>query len=504
MNATTSTSRLPQPTQLPLFALLSVLGLSFWFFLGFPFANHNESYVWTVELNQMSLLDTLSHRLQTVQNFRPLGNATAWLGFRLSGGSLVPQQLFNYVTAVLAWLILFAAVQEKRAFACVALFVGGALFPGYIYLFHLHGVFYSPVLALLAVLLVSANRATPRTTELIAIWLLAAITALYHPFALPLHAASAAGLLLADVRATTLRRRGLLCAFLVADISLMTLLVPQHLGSLAENLLAFYTSYKMAELNAALSIVATLLSIATVASLNASRRVTTPLGVVVALLSVACIRRGYPVLMIWILTCLGKTILARNWALAAVLAAAAILPLASQSGTPTYTVFVLMACSYVLASRSSFFDEQPIGTPKQKWIAVSLGALALVLVVALKGGVRVPLVSPLVTPMLAEQEKTYQLEHIVAWMGNSAYREYRLVLCEAAGAPTESTNSVARRQRPPTGQGYLDIYTEALHPRGRQYTEELLVCFGDQGLPGAEKVYSVPGRYSGEAAVYRP
>jgi hypothetical protein len=505
MKATTSTSWLPQPTQLPLFGLLSVLGLSYWFFLGFPFANHNESYVWTVELSQMRLVDTLSQRLQAVQNFRPLGNATAWLGFRLSGGSLVPQQIFNYVAAVLAWLILFTTIQEKRTFSCVALLVGGALFPGYIYLFHLHGVFYSPVLVLMAVLLTATSqRATLHTGELIALWLLTAVTALYHPFALPLHAALTAGLLLDSVHTMTPRRGGLLCAFLVADVSIMKLLVPQQLGSLTENLLAFYTSYRMAELNTALSVVATILSLATVCSLDASRRVKAALSVVVTLLSLACIRLGHPVVMMWILICLGKTILTREWSLCALVGAAAILPLASQTGTPTYTVFVLMACSYVLALGATFFDEQPIATQKQDWIASSLGALALALVVLLRSGVHVPLVSRLVNPMLAEKEKTYQLEHILAWMGSSGHAEYRLVLCEPAGAPTESKNSVERQHRPPTGQSYLDVYTAALHPHRGESTGELRVCFGGQELPRAAKVYSVPGKYSGEAAVYSP
>src|SRR3989442_4105965 len=103
----------PGQGQLLLFGLVSILGFSFWFLLGFPFDNHNESYVWIVNLNRMSLLDTLSQKLEMVQNFRPFGNATAWLGFRLSGGSLIPQQIFNYLIALLAWLILFTAIEEK-------------------------------------------------------------------------------------------------------------------------------------------------------------------------------------------------------------------------------------------------------------------------------------------------------------------------------------------------------------------------------------------------------
>jgi hypothetical protein len=171
--------------KIPLFGLLSIAGLSFWFFLGFPFANHNESYVWVVPLSRLGLLDVLSKPFGVVASFRGLGMLTAWLGYRLSGGSIYPQQVFNYLGAALAWLILFSAIKEKKLFAWESFFVGGVFFSGYIYLFHLHGVFYSPLLMFLAFLLaLSISNNGVKTSWLVISSILAAITSLYHPFAI--------------------------------------------------------------------------------------------------------------------------------------------------------------------------------------------------------------------------------------------------------------------------------------------------------------------------------
>ncbi len=49
-----------------------------------------------------------------VVTYRPLGQATAWLGYRLSGGTIYPIELFNYLLAAVSWFILFLAIKEKN------------------------------------------------------------------------------------------------------------------------------------------------------------------------------------------------------------------------------------------------------------------------------------------------------------------------------------------------------------------------------------------------------
>ena len=53
-----------------LLSLVSILGFSFWFWIGFPFAKHNESYAWIVQLNQMGLFDALTQRMKPAKTYR--------------------------------------------------------------------------------------------------------------------------------------------------------------------------------------------------------------------------------------------------------------------------------------------------------------------------------------------------------------------------------------------------------------------------------------------------
>ena len=71
-----------------IYGALAVLGISFWFVIGFPFANHNESFVIVTQLEHMSFSDVLVDRIYPVANYRPLGQAAAWLGYTLRGGSI--------------------------------------------------------------------------------------------------------------------------------------------------------------------------------------------------------------------------------------------------------------------------------------------------------------------------------------------------------------------------------------------------------------------------------
>ena len=120
----------------------------------------------------------------------------------------------------------------------------------------------------------------------------------------------------------------------------------------------------------------------------------------------------------------------------------------------------------------------------------------------LKSDVHLPIITKLVSPILAEREKTFQLERIIRWWKSSDYTQYRLVLSQSAENPTGSNNAVNRQYRAPTHQQYLDLYTRALVPlRNENTIGQLLVCFGDQKIAGSDLLYAVPGMYSGSAVI---
>jgi hypothetical protein len=485
-----------------LFGLLSIAGLSFWFFLGFPFANHNESYMWIVQLDRLGFVDVLSKGLRPVAGFRPLGVVTAWLGYRLSGGSIYPQQVINYLGAAIAWLILFSAIREKRLFGWVSFLVGGAFFSSYLYLFHLHGVFYSPPLMFLAFLLASViSRNRMEISWLVIVSVLAIIASLYHPFAIAIYAAFVLGYFLENVRLATRRNLVLGGLLLIASYGLMKILVPnQGLHLTRHTMLGLLTSYKMVELNPVLSLVSWLLSVVTVISLKVSWRARTALGVAVTALSLAFVSSSWPVVIIWIAVSLLKSVLMKKWSIAFIIITTAMLPAATATGSPGYSIFVLMACSFVAPLGYSLIEKNSVF---HDCVALLSIGLVIVAVILLKTGTHLPIVSRLANPILAEKEKTFQMESIIKWVISSDFKEYRLVLCEDAYNPAMATNAVDRKHRPPTSQKYLEAYVDSLRMhQPHDSTGELMVCFGSEGIDDAEHVYTVAGRYNGAAMVW--
>jgi len=491
-----------QPRTL-LFGFLSIAGISFWFLLGFPFANHNESYLWVVSFNRVGFLDVLWKPLGLVANVRPLAMVTAWLGYRLSGGSIYPQQVLNYLGAALAWLLLFSAIKEKKLFSWVSLLVGGGLFSGYIYLFHLHGVFYSPLLMFMAFLLaISISDGRLRTSWLVSASALAAIVSLYHPFAIIVYIAFVLGYFLENLRFVTRKQLVMTFLFLVTSFGLVKMLVPNEGLHLKTNaMVGLLTSYRMVEVNLAVSVVSWLLSVATGITLSTSLRIRAAVGGVVTVLSFVFVWLSLPVLIIWIAVCLLKSVLIERWTIVFLILAAAILPAASPTGSPVYAVFVLMVCSCVATLGYFSLERDSI-------LHDSVAVAALILVISasalLKAGVHLPIMSRLANPLLAEKEKTFQMEDIVRWMLTSDFKEYRLVLSQAWGGPAASTNAINRAHRPPTGQHYLDAYVGALRKHeADSSTGPLWVSFGGEKVEGAEEVYAVPGKYNGEASVWK-
>ncbi len=485
-------------------ALITILGLSFWFFLAFPFANHNESYTWVVQLNGLGFLDALSKQIYPVANYRPLGQAIAWLGYHLSGKSIYPVQLFNYIVAALSWIVLLFAVKEKRLLSLIALTVGGFFFSGYLYLFHLHGVFYSPLLLLVAATFFLYEDIF-KISKIISLAILSILISLFHPFALLIYLAFILGMLIEKRERITRTHLIVILSFVILAAALIKVLIPgSNLPLRHHNLLGLLVSYRMTEVNLILSIIAFLLSIITAASIDISLRNKKKLTVLVVILSLLSFWIAKPIVIVWIFVCLVKTVLMRKWAIAFLLIATFLLPLPG-SGSPTYSVFVLMVCAAVsswswaaLENRLRFVNH---------WVALSLPLFALAIVICLRCNVSLPVISRLAKPILAEKEKTFQLETIIDWMIKSQYNEYDLVLNQPAGNPRESHNSMNRIHRPPTQQQSLNAYIDSFRlPRhaDNNTKNRLLVCFGNENIENAKQAYIVKSKYAGNAIVYLP
>ncbi len=487
------------------YGLLLLSGILFWTILGFPFQHHNESYIWAVHLHQGTFLDCVLHKMVTVANHRPFGQATAWVTFVLSGDSVVPAQIFNVAVALAAWALMLRVVKQRRVFAVAGMAVGGTLFSGYIYLFHLHGVFYSPVLLLLVVLVALFEYGEARRSILLAT-LAALAAAMFHPYALLLFIAAAAG---AGIRGwTVLPRRtllGLAAATLAAVVAIIVLvLLPGDAipATMHQRWAGFLTSYRATEIHPLVSGVAAVLALLTAASTpGESRRRMLFLvltGVAVAVLALA----GLPLLFAWIGAGIAKMVLLRRWSLAAMIAVATLLPAIAPTGSPTYSIYVCM----LLAVAVSYEWE----TMEQKFAHLWPGAVAvscsvaIVLAIVLRAGVEVPLLSRFTTPILAERERTEQLVTIIDWWKSSPYAGQPIGLAQEAVNPVDMKDVGERRFRPPTSKSYLARYLTYRFGKnaGGDYREpRLLILFGGAPLDDSTMVYETQGMSAGPARV---
>ena len=482
------------------FAIASILGICFWFSIGFPFANHNESYDWVVWLETHGFRAALAGDMPAVNGIRPLATGLAWLLYRGGGHSLAWVQLLNCGFTLAAWLTLSGAIAERRLFALLALLTGGVFFSGYLYLFHLHGLFYGPLLLLLAVEL-RCWRAGITVPALVALFIAALALAPLHPFALPFYAALAVA---APLERAELRRAAVVASIAVscalALVAIRLLVPPYRISPLSQGPPALIASFRTVEVHPLVSAAAIAVAAFTAARAWAGRggRIA---AVATALAGIALLRAGLPVLPLWVAASLAKAVRRGWWAPAALVGMTFLLPFANPTGSPTYTVFVLMMCA-ALTSIGEAGLEARLGVIGGG-LATALIAAAAVLAVALRLGISVPGASALARPLLAERERTVQLETLVDRVLRSPWRDRPIRLYRAANPPVGAENAVDRIHRPPTQDLFLQDYVR--HRRGHDASpgDTLWVTFGGDRVPGAVAVLAVRGRFAGEAAVYR-
>ena len=486
------------------FGALALLGISFWFLLGFPFANHNESFAIVPHVQQMSFIDALTTQIYPVANYRPLGQGALWIGYHFFGQSIYAVELFNFVVALLAWLLLFVAMRERRVFSATALVAGGMLFAGYIYLFHFHGVFYSPLLLLFSLLFWFDARPFTRG-RFVAVSLYALVATLFHPYALLVYFAGVIGIAL-ERRKMLAREWPMIALSLIVTIVLIAVLViiPRHESVLtgSEMLQGFIASYRMVEINTVVSVAALVLTIATAASLPGKTLIHVTAAVVAGIIGMAAFWTGIPVLLVWIVVCLVKAALLKKWWIVFVLAGSSLFPAPAATGSPTYAIFALLMCAAIL----------PYGwtTMEQRWstvarpIALTTVCVAAVILCLLRAGLSIPVVSPIVRPLLAEKEKTFQMEAIVAWMTSSEYATATPMLVREQVNPKDADDSIKRNHRPPTSQEYLNLYLRSKRPpvpADGTTRRAIWIGFGGETMPPGPLILTLTAPNAGEARV---
>lgn len=480
-------------------AILSLTGLSFWFVVAYPFANHNESYEWIPPLCTFDFPTILDHKLIPYNHHRPLAHAAAWVLFRAAGNNIYGVQLLNFAVALLAWIVMFAGIKQRRIFSLAALISGGAFFAGYIYLFHLHGIFYSPVLLFTAWLFFVENKAKPPTISTLLLLSVGTIIAgLFHPFAPLIFAAYLLGKF-ADREKHTSAQMFLMAVMLLGSLIFAKALTPGTSIRINSALInAMLSSYRSTEINLPVSLVALGFAIATALSLD-EKRIRIPLTIVVAGIGLVALKTGTPVLLVWILACIIKMAYKKKWSIATMIPVSVALPALPGTGSPTYAIFTTLLCTGALALDWTTLEQ------KLKWLdwrpALTASAVIIALGVSVRAGIELPVVSRITNPILAEKEKTFQLEKMIKWMLNSNYKTFTLDFSQAAVNPVEGGNAYRREQRPPTRKRFLDKYLE--WRRGKpEPGGKLIACFGNERLKYGKTIYQIESKHAGTASLY--
>lgn len=482
-----------------LLVTLAVSGLAFWFIIGLPWGPHNESFDWIVRLETRTLWGALFDKFPSVLSLRPLGTGAAWLLYRLGGHDPGLAEIVNALLALFAMGWAASGAREQRLFAVLALVTGGVFFAGYIWVFHLHGIFYGPLLVYLAALVRSARGPLDLRT-LLGVFVGALVTALVHPYALPLAVAFVLG---ATLETPLLRSRQGLSAVGVVVLGVAAaylLLVPSsNRGVDGDPLAGWVTSFATLEVDVIGSLVA-----GGLAAWTASRVWPGPPGLWAALLTLVLAAAGValhvPVLPLWIAWAAAKSVRHGRFTMAALLGATALLPMANPTGSPTYAIFAV----FVAVCASAYDEPGSDGLLRALRPVHVGGVLALMLVVAvlLRSGVPVPVLSRIAQPLFVEGERTRQLELLGEKLVASPWRDHPARLLRSAVKPTEA-DAIDRRFRPPTEDAHLATWLDWKRGTPPAATDTLVLTFGGETVAGMDTVLLARGRYAGDALVLR-
>ena len=494
---------------------VALLGFSFWFFLAVPFASHRETYWWLAMTPTHSFATAFSVISVT---YRPVAQGMTWLAFLILDPDIFPtsvlrQALFQglvYGMFVLAWWLIYRAVPQRRLFATVAFVAGGVFFPGYIHLFHVYGIMYVPVMLTLGALLCSQASGAFERREL---WfaVIAILLVLWHPFATALFVGFYFGFYIETFRQRTRTQHIQAGVFLLVGmmaIAALAIIFPRADAMMSSHtrVLGLLVSYRTNEVTLAASFVAILLTQMIVFSMDLSPRLKTVAFLVVSALSAVFLLKSLPLLFLWLSAVLIKFLYLRRWSLVFLTFTAAVLPFGAGIGAPVFALFAIILAVYA-TPLGWFKAEESLSSLKTHYVTAAIVA-SLIILLMVRMGIEVPIVTKVAAPLLAERERTYQLEHILAWLHNSDYCGYEVSFAEHAGNPTDSIDSVImRRNRPPAALEDVKLFWNSVlqcqkdnHPNNK--AETATVTFGGSALNDSRPVFRVPGRYAGEATVW--
>jgi len=294
---------------------------------------------------------------------------------------------------------------------------------------------------------------------------------------------------------------------LMAIIALVALF-PRSQMPTGSRLFGFLVTYQTNEVNRVASFVAFLLAQMVVFSMVRSTRLKLAAFSFVTALCVLFLLKSLPLLFVWFVAVLVKLFRLRCWSLFFLMLTAALLPFGGGIGTPIYALFAIVVAVYVTPlgwlqaeNALSFFKPQ---------YALGIILASTIILLAVRAGIAVPVVTRVATPLLTERERTYQLEDALAWLHNSPYCGYDVAFAENSGSPVDSVESaITRRNRPPAGLQDVQLYWNTVlrchsGERANDKAGTAVVTFGGPALADFTSAFAVKGKYAGDATIWIP
>jgi len=340
--------------------------------------------------------------------------------------------------------------------------------------------------------------------------LIATVLVLWHPFATVLFLGFYLGRYFNDF--TSLRRRDHVTAWAIlltsSSATLLAIALSPNLGEswAYDPRLAFIISYRTSEVHVLAAGVAWMLAYATLWSMEIAARTRIAAAVGITVAGACFFLFNVPLLLLWMLVVVGKLLHRRLWALFWPTIVAVLLPYGGRIGGPIYALFPIIL-AVVVTSLGWTGAESRLRLVDRKYAVAFVSAL-VVIGAAIRFGMPVPVVSTFANPLLAERERTFQLEHALAWLAKSNYCAHDIVFAQASGSPIDDVKSALdRRYRPPSDlQDVTPFWRAALQcvpdERAGRTRGIATVTFGGQELTSGIRVFDLSGRYAGPVTVW--
>lgn len=434
----------------------SVSGLIFWFILAFPFENRNESYSWLAQIESSTFSDCFIKTWPTIITYRPLSQCFSWLLYYSADKQIFLIQLFNFLLLFFAITVLVIISKNKLFSALLFLFGGFIFISAYYYLFHVHGIFYSPLILYYVYLIVIKDDFLQNRKRIVISFLITLITISVHSYAVIIFLLY----LLGQFAKNNFKAdRSFKILFFITIVILIVILKVNQSNPINPNLLFenLKTSLYNMEVSGKLSLLE--LSIIPLSALWIKRlniRLAA-IALIIILSSILFILK-LPVTLVLILSLYVKLFYQKEYILIGIFSSLVLFPAIVSSGAATKSSLMIPFIIYFI---SLDLDSIEVFLLKQKYyFYLIFPFLILIFAILSRFEIQIPVINIFTKPLLIEREKTYQLSSIIDWYLSSEFKNCKLTLSQDQIPVNIKTLDVNRLQIPPTSQGYLDEYIE--------------------------------------------